>query len=728
MQNRYLSEAKEFEAAFPDFYDKKIILYGVGHKTASLLSANLPYNFVGLLDRNPESVGKVIFGLPILSLAQAAEYGDVIIINTVESYWETIWERIRDLTQLPVYYRNGQIALTKGISENSDLHYWDKSWSKLKQKCEDSDIITFDFYDTLVMRKVLYPSNVFDLWEQKTREMGYTHIIASTRTQVRTEAGEYATLADIYQTMSKQQNLTDEVARELMREELQIEKRVTVPRERMFTFCKELQESGKEIYIISDMYVSSEFICDLCHQFGLQIDKERIWVSCEKKASKRTGGIWEVFRKYQEHLYTEPQQENERLEKKPRILHIGDDAIGDMEMPMRYGLETYQVWSALEIAKHSSLFKIIAKAANAAEEYTAGLLVEKLCNDPFAFNRQRGKICFWTSQDYGYCVYGALIYTYLMWIIQMSEKLGKEKLFFMAREGFFLIKDYQFLIQKANLNGPQAVYLLTSRRIAINSSVQTEVDFEEILTFDFNQDFEAFMWNRFRIEIANTDPNRKVLIEPTMEMEVILDLLAPYKEQIERKLHSDRLNYLDYLMKVGVGEKKSAVVDFFYLGTIQYYLSKTIGKSVDGFYMVADLSPDNHYRKENSMYACFQAENDPKALSSQIKNKNLLTQSFLTAPMGMFLYFDENGVPCYDEPKKNQDFFSTKEKINQGVIEFMEEYINLTDRAGIVPKPIYIDDWYGVLTSGECGICEEVKNSFWNDNSMINDEDVKIYE
>lgn len=100
-------EIEEFTKNFHSKRDKKIALYGTGRMTATLLERLQGYHIVGLLDRDPAMIGKEFYGVKILSRKEVEEQVDLIIINTSESYWNTIYQRISDWN-IPVYYRNGK--------------------------------------------------------------------------------------------------------------------------------------------------------------------------------------------------------------------------------------------------------------------------------------------------------------------------------------------------------------------------------------------------------------------------------------------------------------------------------------------------------------------------------------------------------------------------------------------------------------------------------------------
>ena len=100
---KYAFEIKRFRSTFYKFKNQRVVLYGIGRYTATLLPHVRDYNIVGLLDRMEESVGLRIEGVPVITLGEAEETADMIIINTTSIYWRLIFERIKK-TSLPVFF------------------------------------------------------------------------------------------------------------------------------------------------------------------------------------------------------------------------------------------------------------------------------------------------------------------------------------------------------------------------------------------------------------------------------------------------------------------------------------------------------------------------------------------------------------------------------------------------------------------------------------------------
>lgn len=94
MNNKYQIELDEFTARFEKYKNSKMILYGIGRYTATLLEGLKGFQFVGLMDKDPANVGKMMFGLPIVSVSTAEKvvdnvkgsfYNDNGMMNRIES-------------------------------------------------------------------------------------------------------------------------------------------------------------------------------------------------------------------------------------------------------------------------------------------------------------------------------------------------------------------------------------------------------------------------------------------------------------------------------------------------------------------------------------------------------------------------------------------------------------------------------------------------------------------
>ena len=177
-----------------------------------------------------------------------------------------------------------------------------------------------------------------------------------------------------------------------------------------------------------------------------------------------------------------------------------------------------------------------------------------------------------------------------------------------------------------------------------------------------------------------------------------------------------------------VGEKShDAIVDFSYYGTNQYYFQKLLKKRFDGYYFLACFATNNEYKKTCVMDACFNRPDDPEAEKSFVKNKSAFLESFLTAPYGMIRFIDTSGKMVCEPDKSNQYHFDVKEKVNDGVLEYMHDYLTICGISGEdgVTSSLEAFTYYTFLNQTNF-VTEEIKEGFYFDNDMIGSKEVSL--
>lgn len=692
MENRYQSEIDEFHKNFDCFCGKKIVLYGIGRYTATLIDGVHNHLFIGLLDKDPDNIGKVMFGLPVLAVEDAEKQADMIIINTSGTYWNVIYQRIKGI-KIPVYFLNGRLADEETIPE-IDTTYWNSSLEELHMKIEQSDAVSFDFFDTLFSRKLSGPVDVFAILEKEIKaEEGIDVPYRELRSKALQSLKSNYTLNGLYREISGNTELGEGTLKNICNREIRLEKELLTPRKTMCDCLKYAARMGKEIYVISDMYLPKSFFVELLREWNLEVKEENILVSCEEGSSKVQGDIWEKYK---------------NIIQGKKALHIGDDFAADVEMPQKYGIETYFIASQIKMLRLSMLREIECRIVNEDTSYFMGLVLNKMFDNPFELNAGRGKIIIKSAFDMGYLVFGPVIYTFLEWLTNQAREDGIKRLVFMSRDGYFLKEDYKLY---CDLRGTKinCCYMGISRQLAMTASIQTEEDLYHFMKVPYSGPAAELLEDRFHIRI--TEEERKGCD--------ISDLYKIYKEQIWEYVNGIRINYLNYLKSMKL-DHTCAVVDLGYYGNNQRYLNELTGQNIKGYYFNADLSPENVNSQKAVMKACFQSEEDSRGQESQIREKMIFIESFLTAPYGMIKAIDEKGDFLYAPKGENQKKFGEKEKINEGVKQFVrdccENKYMKTDNKLIG----FTDYWYGLCMSGKMGFTKEIKTCFYNDNALMN--------
>lgn len=540
-KSKYDIEIENFRHNFRSIKNKRIAIYGMGRRSATLLPGITDFNITGILDRDESNVGKELCGIKVISIKNVENCVDAIIINSDPSNYEIIYKRIANDVTVPVYYADGRIAaLSDKDTRYEQNEYWKSSYQELKDKIDKADIVSFDIFDTLIMRKVFSPEDVFRLLGEKVRaELKLDCEIASIRAQA-AQCGAYATINEIYGYIKKCTNLTDKNISDIMKMEKDTDIDLCIVRRDIADLYEYCLTCGKEVYFISDMYYTIQDIKRILDKCGVTVpDDEHIWISCEKKADKVSGSLWEKYFKL--------------VGKGNKCLHIGDNKTCDVKNPVRYGIDSYYVMGAKDMLMNSSMAELASDVNTVSDSICLGLVASKLFNSPFALCSTKGKVSFDDSESYGYCVYGPLLEKFLIWLYYKSRKDEIDKLLFFARDGYFLEKDYTMVAELLDDGSKQEwCYLPISRRLIYIATMENEDDFNRVVAFPYVGTFADYMKSRFEIIVTDeTSEYNDRQINAVGDSKNILKWIQPYKDKIMKQAKKERKNYLAYLTSDG---------------------------------------------------------------------------------------------------------------------------------------------------------------------------------
>lgn len=201
-------------------------------------------------------------------------------------------------------------------------------------------VLTIDFFDTLVTRSVAQPTHVFAVMEEELcrrsgrRWNGFAvHRVVSEHTArlnaARTNAHRDVSFAEIMDELSTSMGLDDQDRKVVT----DLETKTELSLATSVRFGAEIAEyalgKGMEVLIVSDNYMSSEHIVNMSHAAGLTwVKNANVIVSSEHGAMKHNGTLWDVTL--------------QRLQVDPAfILHVGDDALADGEIPAARGISIH---------------------------------------------------------------------------------------------------------------------------------------------------------------------------------------------------------------------------------------------------------------------------------------------------------------------------------------------------------------------------------------------------
>src|SRR5262249_32763274 len=133
------------------------------------------------------------------------------------------------------------------------------------------------------------------------------------------------TIEDIYSECRSILKLSKDDADLLISCETRLEIELCRPIQTGLALLEHARREGNRVVFISDMYLPGSAVHEILVRNGCWKDGDRLYVSCEVGATKRSG---EMFRHV---LETESIPANQ-------MVHVGNDALSDVKIPRRLGI------------------------------------------------------------------------------------------------------------------------------------------------------------------------------------------------------------------------------------------------------------------------------------------------------------------------------------------------------------------------------------------------------
>ncbi len=621
--------------------DCPIAIYGLGTETERFLaehSGNL--SVIGLLDGFRED-GEM-YGYPIISIGDAIGRGVTLIIVVARpGSCKAIAKRIGDICRennIRLFdVRGNDLLISRKVSY--DFRFIDGfRRSDLVEKIEAAKVVSFDLFDTLVTRKVLNYTDVFELLDAGLAETGpVIPDFAKLRLSAEKECSKdhAPRLTEIYEDVIKRAEVSFIIADELAEMEWEIDRSLVIPRKAVCEIYKDCIRKGKRVFITTDSYYSQDRIGRLLSDLGLD-GYEQLIVSCDKGTSK-TQELFEYVKEYAGSDHA-------------GILHIGDDEAADIEPAEKCGINTFRLYSGYDLFDMLGGLGFEKDLGSLSDRVKAGLIVSRIFSDPFVFEGDERRLSVKTAYDIGYLFCAPMITDFVIWLKERMAGDDISQMLFCARDGF-LVKD---LYEKIDMNS-RSYYFLTSRTAAIRAGVRDESDISYVDSMKYFGTDEDSLRVRFGISGAGSlDENGRV-------------------EAILKRSAYLRNNYKKYIDKMRILDEESGMFDFVAKGTTQLYLQRLLPGHLKGFYFL-QLEPEFMADKGLDIEPFY---SDKERDSSAIFDNYYILETMLTSPDPAVEEFDPEGNPVYaDETRSDQDircFMSTQD----GIRDFFDDFVSL---------------------------------------------------
>ncbi|CQR58615.1 hypothetical protein [Paenibacillus riograndensis] len=690
MQIEWKYVVETFNTNFIKSKDKRIVLYGIGKHTKAILDElGDQYNFVGLMDA--EKAGEKLWGYPVFRVNELKEnYVDLIVIIARPSVHQIIYRRIAEYVEnnnIPAFSITGEkIYVEEDFQELNDQYYLFQKQSLLDE-IDKYDVISFDIFDTLIMRKILYPKDLFLLldYEFKDRNLGFVFSDVRQETEQELMRLMYPKLSEIYDSIRVNYALDRGVCQELMQMEIQKEHQLIIPRDDIIEAFHYAINNNKKVYIISDMYLPITEMEALLKENGI-LGYEKLFISCEYRKTKQEGLFKELL----------------LLEDSKKILHIGDDEKADILAAESLGISTFKIMKAYEMINHSSYYKIMDGSDKLYHRCYLGLMISRLFNSPFALYGTKGKYQINTLNTLSNLI-APTILNYLLWVIQRVQEQKASDILFVARDGYLPIKIYQMICQKQKLNDlPKGKYIYTSGRAA---SIPAMRDIQDLLPMieEFKGSVQELFTNIFCHDGYEINPDVSIAENVNVNADIII-----------KEAQQERMDYQSYLDNQNICFDREVILfDFFSKGTGQDNLERILDKKLYGVYLHKSISGISR-RNEIDYFSLYKANNHYEKNYNVFKVYSLLE------------YIISSPEPCLMKiTKENKIFFPEDRtiegkqfmvKIQEDIFKFCAEFIDFF--SGSIPEKNdgeFTDSILGLIEKSaiESGLLPDLSTYEW---------------
>lgn len=540
------------------------------------------------------------------------------------------------------------------------------SAEELVQKLLQYDVISFDVFDTLIYRYLARPTDVFYFIGEKLNYPDYRKLRTEAEVQARKEkhrmSGTYeVNLDEIADTLCSITGLDKNL---VIEEELKAEKNFCYANPYMKKVWEGLLQRGKKPIILSDMYLSENYMRELLCSCGYDVSDTEIIVSCDILKSKSEGNVYKLLK--------------EMKAESGSFAHIGDNEHSDISNAEKAGITAFR---CVNPDNRGNPYRT-GEMSPLVRSAWAGLVNKKMYGMEKAYDKYF---------SYGYNCGGLLIYGYAQFIEKLAKEKDIDKILFLSRDGYIVREVYNRYIGRC-----ENEYIYWSR------SLGTIANAEKMR----NDLTDKYIYQK----ISDNKKVSEVLCE--MGLESLQDSLGIDKnrtlddstaralgkqiyenwDKVSPLLGKEKENALCYVSDIIRDAKRILLVDCGWAGSGYFSLSSVIKQinpdcevfgalcaTNNAYHLSADTSDSFLQSGKLSAY-CFSSAHNRDLYYTHLPTlkHNLYFEMMFSSEEGSALRIDDNKKPVLSD-NPNKEYVKS---IAEGILSFAEDYDKLCDMYG----------------------------------------------
>lgn len=496
------------------------------------------------------------------------------------------------------------------------------------------ECVSFDVFDTVLVRSYLKPVDVFYQVERLLAIRGYdSNGFSNARISAELEArrGKHfkseVSLDQIYEYLIQDLAYSSEFANEAKSIELDVERLCLGPIVGMREAISSLRALGKKIVFTSDIYLPESFLKDILIKCELYKDPDVLIVSSTHGLMKATGDLYSQLKKIHNNSLNQ-------------ICHVGDNFESDVRQAESVGIRSvYFRGSEPNRYERTESKSWILRTFLGASRFV------RLSHSP---ERKKNPTIWDTTAN----ISAPLIFAFVNWCILSSIKKNIKVIYFFARDGEILYKLSKKIIERYYASKIEARYLYVSRQALLFPSMNdlSENEFSwifartSLLTVEIVLNRLCFTYSDFENDLRDFGFDNKNINLNDDNIYLLKKILIKNKKLILTKVKKYRLNVLGYLVQEGlINHDVISVVDVGWGGSLQKAIGSILRSEgykiiIKGHYFGVTRRPESN--SFDSMHAWF----------TDCDNPNPLTQEVYIVPMiELFTAASHGGTNGYDK-------------------------------------------------------------------------------
>ena len=326
-----------------------------------------------------------------------------------------------------------------------------KANSDLKKLFPLIDVVSFDIFDTLLLRPFVRPTDLFWKMEREEGAKGFAqariHGEREARTIANTKGIAEVTLDEIYAFIPQWSGMKDK--------ELAAEQKCLTVDPEMMEAWNTAKGAGKKVVITSDMYLPSSFLKEVLREKGID-GWDGFYLSCERKATKAKGDLYEQIL-------------DDFGVRADKVLHIGDNNYSDVERAREKGLRTYGWESRISAFLRENPF--VHSFIKTNHDVFASELVGRLANE-WKMSGQHSSSTIW--ERLGFLFGGLFGVAYLSFVAKKAREERLDTLLFVARDGWLMEQIFRDMVPDIETH-----YVYAPRQVAASDDSNIWKEYRE---------------------------------------------------------------------------------------------------------------------------------------------------------------------------------------------------------------------------------------------------------